>query len=68
MSTASKKWMVIINPTSGNGASKRKWPKIKALLVRHGFDFDFAFTEYSEHSKKLVQTSINQNITHIICV
>lgn len=68
MSTASKKWMVIINPTSGNGASKRKWPKIKALLEHHGFDFNFAFTEYSEHSKKLVQTSINQDVTHIICV
>ena len=32
MSSLSVKWFVIINPTSGNGKSKKKWPKIKELL------------------------------------
>ena len=56
--TNSKRWFVIINPTSGNGSSKRKWPKIKAKLEIEGFDFDFKFTEYSNHSTNLIQNAI----------
>ena len=33
-------WFVVINPTSGNGLGKRKWPKIEALLKQHQFNFD----------------------------
>jgi len=68
VSSLSKKWFVIINPTSGNGKSKEKWPKIKQLLELHGFDFEFAFTEYSKHSVLLVHRAIENNFTNIICV
>ena len=64
----SNRWFVIINPTSGNGSSKRKWPKIKTELQLNTFDFDFAFTEYANHSKHLVQNSINQGFKKIISV
>lgn len=63
-----KTWFVIINPTSGNGISKRKWPKIKRLLEISEFHFEYAFTEYSKHSIKLVQNAINNNIKNIICI
>ena len=66
--SSAKRWFVIINPTSGNGSSKRKWPKIKANLVSEGFDFDFAFTEYANHSNGLVQDAINQQFKNIICI
>ena len=65
---ASKKWFVIINPTSGNGASKKLWPKIKQELEDNNFEFEFAFTKHPNHSKKLLQKPVNQNINHIICV
>ncbi|HEY5688299.1 MAG TPA: diacylglycerol kinase family protein [Yeosuana sp.] len=68
MSSLSKKWFVIINPTSGNGKSKKKWPEIKQLLELRGLDFEFAFTEYSKHSILLIDKAIDNNFTNIICV
>ena len=66
--TSPKRWFVIINPTSGNGSSKRKWPKIKAHLELENVDFDFAFTEYANHSNELVQVAINHDFKNIICI
>lgn len=68
MANVSKLWFVIINPTSGNGTSKKKWPEIKRLLNHYKFHFKFAFTEYEKHSIKLVHQAINENITHIISI
>ena len=64
----SNRWFVIINPTSGNGSSKRKWPRIKALLNAEDFDFDYAFTEHEKHSVLLVQIAVNQGFKKIISV
>lgn len=64
----SKRWFVIINPTSGNGLGKKKWPKIKAALEKNGFDFDFSFTEYSGHSNSLTQKAVDQGFKNIISV
>ncbi len=64
----SPSWFVIINPTSGNGSGKHKWPIIERLLKNNGFDFDFAFTEYENHSFHLVQEAIRKRISKIICV
>lgn len=63
-----QRWFVIINPTSGNGSSKRKWSKIKTTLESENFDFDFAFTEYPKHSSELTQFAISQGIKNIISV
>ena len=64
----SNRWFVIINPTSGNGSSKRKWPRIKALLNAEDFDFDYAFTEHEKHSVLLVQSAVKQGFKNIISV
>lgn len=64
----SNRWFVIVNPTSGNGSSKRKWPKIKAELESNAFEFDFVFTEYANHSKEIIQNAIKQGFTKLICV
>ena len=63
-----KKWFVIVNPTSGNGISKKIWPKIKKELKLQKFDFEVAFTEHEQHSKELVQNAINNNFYKIISV
>ncbi len=64
----SNRWFVIINPTSGNGSSRKKWPQIKTLLASYNFDFDFAFTEHENHSPELVQQAIENGFLNIICV
>ncbi len=62
------KWFVIVNPTSGNGAAKKKWLPIYNELTNQGFDFDFSFTNYKKHAVKLVQKSIKQGYTKFISV
>lgn len=61
-------WFVIINPTSGNGAGKRQWPRIKTLLDVHKFSFEFVFTEYKNHSELLIENAVNQGFKHVICI
>lgn len=61
-------WFVIVNPTSGNGAGRRRWPAIKGLLESFGFDFDFVFTEYPGHSRKLVLAAAHEGHKRFICI
>ena len=63
-----EKWFVIINPTSGNGSSKKKWPKIKTLLKDSNFEFEFCFTKFPKHSIKLTQDAISQDFNNIIVI
>jgi len=64
----SKSWFVIINPTSGNGSSKKQWPKIELLLKAHSFEFEFMFTTFPKHSIELVHDVVNQGFKNIISV
>ena len=63
-----KKWFVIVNPVSGNGAAKKKWKLINNELALQNFDFEFKFTEHKNHSSELVKNAIKQNFTKFICV
>ena len=62
------RWFAIINPTSGNGSSRQKWPQIENLLKKNNFDFNFAFTEHKNHSPELAQQAIKDGFLNIICV
>lgn len=68
MTANTDSWFVIVNPTSGNGLAKKKWPIIERLLQQHEFSFNYAFTEYHGHGKELIQQAIKQNINNIISV
>ena len=63
-----KTWFVIINPASGSGSSKKKWPKIQSLLKTHDFDFQYVFTEYAKHSCVMVKKAIKKGFRNIICM
>ncbi len=63
-----KKWFIVINPTSGNGAAKKQWPTIYSELNHQNFEFEFVFTEYEKHSILLIQNAIKQGFTKLICV
>lgn len=62
------KWFVIINPTSGNGASKKKWPLIFNELKKQQFNFEFHFTEHKNHAIELIQNAINKGFKKVISV
>jgi len=62
------KWFVIVNPTSGNGASKNKWPAIKKELQNQNFKIEVAFTAYERHSIKLVEIAFKKGFINFICV
>lgn len=64
----SNRWFAIINPTSGNGSSKQKWPQIESLLKDYNFDFDHAFTKHENHSSELIHQAIKDGFLNIICV
>ncbi|GGG36776.1 diacylglycerol/lipid kinase family protein [Bizionia arctica] len=66
--TGSKRWFVIINPTSGNGSCNRKWTDIQKLLISNKFNFEFVFTQYQNHSFELTQGAIKQGFRDFICV
>ena len=68
MNASDDVWFVIINPTSGNGRAKKKWPTIKRLLIKHGFSFKYAFTEYPGHAQLLVNQCIKLNFNKLISV
>ena len=63
-----QKWFVIINPTSGNGKSKKRWPAISNELSKNNIEFEFEFTDYSKHSTILVQDYILKGFTNFISI
>lgn len=61
-------WFIIINPTSGNGASKKQWPLIFNELNHQKFSFEYFFTEHKNHAYELVQNAILNGFKKFICV
>jgi YegS/Rv2252/BmrU family lipid kinase len=68
MKLLSKKWLVILNPTSGQGSSQKKWPKIKQLLDHYGFQYQLEITQYPKHSIRIVHDYIEKGFRHFICI
>lgn len=64
----SNTWFVIVNPTSGNGASKKKWPLIFKELTKQSIVFNFEITKHKNHAIEIVETAIKKGYTHFICV
>ena len=63
-----KKWFVIVNPTSGNGASIKKWPLIFNELKQQQFNFEFVITTHKYHAENLVQNAIIKGFKKFICI
>ncbi|MDP3313881.1 diacylglycerol kinase family protein [Lutibacter sp.] len=61
-------WFVIINPKSGHGSAKKKWPLIKKELIIQNFDFEYEFTKHHNHAVELVKQAIIKEFTKFICV
>jgi len=64
----SQKWFVIVNPVSGNGAAKKKWPLIFTELQAQAFSFEFAITEHKNHALDLIEEAVKKGFKKFICV
>ena len=63
-----KKWYVIVNPTSGNYASKKQWPLIYNELKKQQFNFEFIFTEHKTQVFEIIEAAINNGYKNFISV
>ena len=61
-------WFVIINPTSGNGKSKKLIPKLISELNANSISFIHVITEYHNHGFELVQKAISDGYKKFISV
>ena len=61
-------WFIIANPTSGNQKFSKHWKEIKQSLNNKNLDYSFAFTQFSKHEIKLVDTAIQQGYRNIISI
>ncbi|WP_223269142.1 MULTISPECIES: diacylglycerol/lipid kinase family protein [unclassified Polaribacter] len=59
---------IIANPTSGNRNFSKLWKEIQHVLNHLKIDFSFAFTQFSKHEVKLVETAIQQGFRNIISI
>lgn len=61
-------WFVIINPTSGNGKSKKNIPKILFLLNKNDVAFKHVITTQANHEFELVQNAIKSGFRKIVSI
>ena len=61
-------WFVIINPTSGNGKSKKYISKIINTLNKEKINFQYAITEYANHEFEITQKQIKKGVKKFISV
>ena len=61
-------WFVIINPTSGNGKSKKQIPKLLSELNTNSISFIHVITEHHNHGSELVQKAISKGYRKFISV
>ena len=62
------KWFIIVNPTSGNGASKKKWPLIYNELNLQNFIFEFSITKHKTHAIEIIKEAVDKGFRKFICV
>ncbi len=61
-------WFVIINPTSGNGKSKKQIPKLLKALKETNIPYEYKVTEHPNHSFEFVQNAILKGYRKIISI
>lgn len=63
-----KSWYIIINPTSGNAAAKKKWKKIVTYLDFYKISYFATFTQYKHHETELVNDALQKGYRKFISV
>jgi YegS/Rv2252/BmrU family lipid kinase len=60
--------LVVVNPNSANGSTRRKWPEIREALIQHIGAFEEKFTQTTGHATDLVRDGLASGVERIICV
>ena len=60
------KWLLVANPSSGNGKGKSDSKKVQDLLLAKGIESDIFFSEYAGHTSVLVHQGIEKGYRKII--
>jgi len=68
MDTKKDKWVFIINPISGTGASKAIVPKLEEMIKKHGIDAELVYTEGSGHATELSEKYSGGGFRYIVGV
>lgn len=59
---------VIVNPRSGNGATQRRWPELRAALDEVLDDWEDAFTTEPRHATALAREAVEAGFEMLVCV
>lgn len=62
----SSKWLLVANPSSGNGKGRSDSKIVQGLLLQSGIETDILFSEYSGHTSVLVRQAIEKGYRKII--
>lgn len=62
------RWFVIVNPVSGGGRARRRWPELAAALTRHGIQHDSAVTSRAGHAVQLAQQAISSGHRRLLAL
>lgn len=58
----------VVNPSSANGQTGRRWPKLEAELKAALGDFDRAFTEHPMHAAELTRRALEEGAECVVAV
>ena len=59
---------VIVNPASGSGRARKRWPKISATLMEHGLSHDVTFTTGPNHATSIARELARSGTGTIVAV
>jgi len=62
------RWFTIINPASGGGRTRERWPRIASLLTDAGIRFTEAFTERAGDATAFARQAMADGFTHVISI
>ncbi|OGQ29900.1 MAG: hypothetical protein A3I75_06265 [Deltaproteobacteria bacterium RIFCSPLOWO2_02_FULL_50_16] len=68
MKKTSEKIFAIVNPTSGSGGGRKKWPSIQRCLQEEVGFVDFEYTDASGHAMILAQEALKNGANVILAV
>jgi YegS/Rv2252/BmrU family lipid kinase len=59
---------VIVNPVSGAGVVRRKWPRIQRILRETGLPFDHEFTQGALHGTELAKEAVAKGYELVVAL
>jgi YegS/Rv2252/BmrU family lipid kinase len=61
-------WFIVINPVSGGGAARRRWPKLRAELEGRGLSYRVVTTDAPGHATTLAREAVTGGARHLLAV